>query len=193
MKSFQPLKRILFSVLLTLAVLAASLPQPALAAPLAATTCVTYHTVKSTDTAPRIAHTYGLKWREIAKANDLEYPYKLEEGQRLCIPPEGTSTSTTTTSYTITGKTKVSVTIVGRRVFVTASDFAVRSTFQVKVREATASIGGWHKIGPLRLNKNTTLTSVYTLPDELRSTPLISVCLKNMTTDELICRNAPHL
>ena len=66
--------------------------------PAQAATCAEYYTVKSGDTLYRIGLKYNLLWTTIAKANNITDGNKIYAGQSLCIPKDGsTSTSGSTT------------------------------------------------------------------------------------------------
>lgn len=175
--------RILVSSLLLLAFIITALPAPAQAAQ----ACAYYYTIKEGDTTPKIAHTFGFKWRIIALANDMEDPYKLVPGEVLCIPPAGTTTASFTDK-----SVKVTAVVRGNLITVTASGFDKKQVFIVKVREVTTGAGGWEKVGTLKVPKKRSVTSIYTLPRELRSAIYLEVCLKNATTDEKICRTSFH-
>jgi LysM repeat protein len=162
--------------------LAAASPQAA-----KAVTCVLYYYVKKGDTTPRISHTFGLKWKQIAVANDLEEPYKLTIGQRLCIPPKDFDPEPEEKAST--SKTKMTVTGLGNWVKVTAPGFSQTSIFYVKVRPSDTFVRGWYKIGLFKVSKNKENSETYRLPSELSEENFLSVCLKNATTDELLCRN----
>ena len=85
---------LLFSALMMAALVAAVLPfGVSAAASTAAASCRTYYVIRSKDTAPFIAHTFGVRWKDIAKANDLVVGEKLETGLRLCIPPKSETTN----------------------------------------------------------------------------------------------------
>lgn len=176
---FRRLSILAVGLALLLSMLAAVLPQPAEAA----VVCASYYTVRSGDTTVSIAQHFGMKWRKIAEANKLTYPYNLKVGQKLCIPDVNASTSESG---------KVSVVVRGMNVTVTASKFSARSAFNVKVRAGTAAVGGWYKLGVIKVNKNDTRTMVFTLPSALKTTSPLTVCLKESTTDELICRTVVH-
>lgn len=176
------LKRILTTLIL-LSVLLAALPQPVQAA-----TCASYYFVRSGDTPVSIAQHFELKWREIAKANKLEYPYKLKVGQRLCIPPKETEEeSEDATKFKVTiGATRNAITI-------TISGLNVKkASFNIRARNANAGVGGWILLGRLKAKKNTTTKSLYAIPKELQNVTFIQVCLKNLTTDELNCKVVVH-
>jgi hypothetical protein len=168
------------SALLVAAIFAAALPQPARAA-----TCARYYTVKEGDTTPKIAHTFDLKWGVIAKANKLNYPYKLKAGQVLCIPGEASTESTgESISYKVVAR--------GSTVTVTVTNPPNKRAYYVRVRDVSAGAGDWFKIGKFKVKKNETNTAVFSIPKELRTKLYLQVCLKNATTDELTCRTALH-
>ena len=196
-KLFVRIRRTAISAGLTLALLAAILPQPVQAA----TTCRAYYTVKDGDTTPYISQTFNLKWRDIAKANGMDNYEKLTVGQRLCIPPESASTKGETSTTSTGNNTKVRVpetdenavvlvSITGRRIGLTTRKFSVNHTYLVKARDATTSIGGWYKIEVINVKKSTTQNFNFDVPKNLRTVPVLSVCLKDMYTDELICRQS---
>jgi len=170
--------------LLTLAMLAAALPQPVQAA---SAPCVTYYTFKKGDTTQSVAHSFGLAWWEIGKANNMKYPYKPTVGQRLCIPPAGWADSLPTVTGFMSAFSK------GSKVTVTASGFTTRYLWVVKVKESTGKARGDYKIGRLVIPANKKVTGVYELPQELRNSTYLTVCLKNQTTDDKICKNIVHV
>jgi hypothetical protein len=187
--------KLAFAVLIALALVTGSLPRSANAA----TKCVEYYTVQEDDTTPKISQTFGLKWREIADANDLERAWKPVPDTYLCIPAADGAAKrssggglSTTTSVPSDSKASYSAEVVGRKVTINTSNFSKKQVFFVKVRDANQNIGGWLKVGTLRLPKNTAKTQTYPLPDGLRDKLYIDVCLKNASTDELICRKVLH-
>ncbi len=183
--------KFVFALTIALALVAGAFPQNAQAA----VKCVSYYTVQKGDTTPKISHTYGLKWREIADANKLERAWKPVAGTYLCIPDgatvkEGSSGSgiSTTTTVPSDKKASFSAQVGNRKVTVNLSSFTKKQVFFVKVRDAAQNFGGWTKIGTFRVPKSTTASKSYQLPDALRNKLYIDVCLKNASTDELICR-----
>lgn len=181
-KAFKKLGMALVSLTLVLSFLAVSLPQPVKAAT-DAVSCDTYYTVKSGDTIRTIAQAYGLKWRDLASANNLNYPYKVKVGQKLCIPAS---------EDTETENLKLTVTVRGSNVTVKASSSKFRYKYTIKVRAGDTGVGGWYKVGSLTVPKKSSVTVVYTLPKDLKTVSPITVCLKNVTTDNLICRTVIH-
>ncbi|HEX7974396.1 MAG TPA: LysM domain-containing protein, partial [Anaerolineales bacterium] len=177
------------SVLLALSFFAALLPQAALAAPAAATTCTAYHTIRSGDSTARIAHTYGLTWKEIAAANKLAASYTLKVGARLCIP----AVSTTSSSSATTGA-RFTVNLIGSgdRFSITTAGFSGVHKFNVKVRDASTSKGTWYVLGRLSTEETSKNRTIFTFPSQLAGRG-VAICLKDLTTDDLICNNVSRL
>jgi LysM repeat protein len=177
----QPLAfvRVLLSILLALSFLLAAFPSQAQAA---TTTCVAYYTVQKGDTTTKIAKTFGLRWRQIAVANDMEYPYVLKAGMRLCIPPKDFSTEPTVPAAAV-----LKAQAVNNRLTVTVSNTSARRAFYVRVRDASSIVGGWTKLGSIKVPKNTTVVRSYSLPANVSKATHLQVCLKEATTDQLVC------
>jgi len=182
---------------LVLAMLATFLPQSALAA----TTCASYYTVASGDTTPYISQRFGFKWKDIAKANDMTPEDKPSAGQVLCIPPLSKSTKESSTSGSSNTGVKVnqpedessavfSVSINGRRVYTTLSNFNDDHVYLVKVRDAKIGIDGWYKLGRISIISDSSQSFSFPIPTDLRNTLNLSVCFKDQTTNELVCRHA---
>jgi LysM repeat protein len=167
------------SVLLALTMLAAAVPQPALAA----TVCVAHYTVKSGDTTSKIAHTFGLTWAEIAMANHMKAGDRLKVGQSLCIPSKSPST---TQAGMMTAMAN------GNIVIVDMSGFAARYIWNVNVSDTSKTVSGVFKVGRIIVPANTAVKGAFKLPPELRKTPRLMVCVKNLTTDEKMCRSIGH-
>lgn len=176
---------VLMSAFIIIALVVATLPQNAHAA----AKCVAYYTVKEGDTTPYIAHTFGMKWGDIALANNLEYPWKLKPGQRLCIPSEANVQAL---------KDKPSKGIIntynrGNFIVASASSFPKKSTFYVKVRDITQSAGKWYKLGSFKAPKKGSVTKLFALPKELRSSIWLQICTKEATTNKTTCKTVIRL
>jgi LysM repeat protein len=176
--SIQRIVRLSLSVIMVLGILVAALPQSVQAA-----SCQVYYTVKKGDKTGTIARQYGVKWIEIATANNLEKPYTLAEGQQLCIPFK----------YSVSLKNNIVVKNDNNLIKITASDFSHTGNYYVKVRDITAGPGAWYKIGKMRVPANKEVSSSFQLPGALRSALVMQVCLKNGTDDELICQTVRHI
>ena len=171
--------------IIVLSLFLAAIPQPAQAA-----TCRTYHYVRSGDTTVSIAKTYGLKWREIADANNLDYPYDLDVGDRLCIPFKDEDKDEDDADDT---EFRLSIVATHNAINVTVSGLNVKkASFKIRARNSTTGVGGWVTLGTFKAKKKDTKKMVYTIPAELRSSLYIQVCLKNQTTDELTCKTVIH-
>ncbi len=179
-QKFSSHKIIIFttSILLFLAVALAALPQSALAA-----SCQAYYTVEKGDKTGAIAREFGVKWIEIAAANSLERPYQLTEGEQLCIPYP----------FSISLKNNLSVKNVNNLIKITASSFTTPGNYYVKVRDVTAGPGDWYKIGKMKVPVSRAVTSSFLLPKDLKGATFLQVCLKNGTTDDLICQTVRHI
>jgi hypothetical protein len=184
-----------FSVLLVVAILAMALPQSGLAQ----TTCRTYHTVREGDTKPYIAHTYGVKWSEIAAANDLSVEEKPAVGMQLCIP-EATSDNETTGGKPKTqvdepegeGSAVIQISISGGRISVHTDNFNKDHLYLVKTRDVDAGTGSWYKLGNISVQEDESQSFSFNIPQDLRDEPVLSVCLKDQTSDELICQSVSN-
>jgi hypothetical protein len=173
------------AVMITLAILTAASPQPAQAA----TTCQTYHWVREGDTTPYIAHTYLLKWREIAEANDLDIGEKPEVGQRLCIPAVDEESSKTEVVQPVDEeKANITVNIFGGRIYLSLSKFKSGHVYLVKARDAEIGVGGWQKMDRVKIEKKESYDLSFSVPKALRDVRVLNVCLKDQSSDELICR-----
>ena len=172
------------TVLLALALLAAALPQPVQAATNPKAPCVANYTVMKGDSTSSIAHNFGLGWWEIAKANSLTKPYKLKVGQTLCIPPKGWA------GQKVAGN--MSAYAIGAKLTISVSAFDARYIWTVKAKDTTGKVTGDYKLGQMVIPKNTSVTQVFLLPAELRYTSYLTVCLKNLTTNDKVCRYIIH-
>jgi LysM repeat protein len=176
---------VLMSVFIVIALIVATLPQSAHAAP----KCVAYYTVQEGDTTPYIAHTFGMKWGDIALANDLVYPWKLKPGQRLCIPSEANVEALKESP----SKGNINVYNRGNFIVASASSFPKKSTFYVNVRDITQSVGKLYKLGSFKVPKKGSVTKLFTLPKELRSAIWLQICTKEATTNKTTCKTVIRL
>lgn len=174
----QRIFRLLISAIMVLSVALATLPQPVQAA-----SCQAYHTVKKGDKTGVIANAYGVKWIEIAAANNLQKPYKLVEGQQLCIPFR----------LSVSLKNNLAVQSINNLIKISASNFQNGGNYDVKVRDVTSAAGEWYKIGKMKVSTHQKVTSRYTLPGVLKSAIYLQVCLKNGTNNDLFCQTIRHV
>ena len=183
-----------FSALLVVAILTMALPQTSLAQ----TTCRTYHLVREGDTKPYIAHTYGLKWNEIAAANDLSVEEKPAVGTQLCIPePSEEDDDTGQPKKQVDepkneGDAVIEMDISGSRISVHTDNFNNDHVYAVKVRDVDSGTGGWYKLGVITVQEDESQTFSFNVPQDLRAEPALSVCLKDQTSDELVCQSVSN-
>jgi len=169
------------AVLIVLSLLLGAFPRPALAA-----SCDSYYTVKSGDTKSSIARKFGIDWSDIADANDMDSTDKPQVGDRLCIPFKNDEDQANPNV-----KLKVGITHTALTLTITGlSD--KRSVFIVRVRDARVGIGGFYKLGRMKAKKSSTNKTTFAIPKELNKTLYLQVCVKNSTTDEMICRTVIH-
>jgi hypothetical protein len=195
---FRPGK-LAFSATLVLAMLAAFLPQTALAA----TPCRSYFTFRTGDTTPSISQFYGLKWKAIAVANDMKPNEKPRVGQVLCIPALSKSAKPTTTANTTYKKgvflpanesgALFTVSITRHRINTTLANFSSFHVYVVKVRDAKTAIGGWYTLGKISVITLARQSFTFDIPKDLKGTTNLSVCFKDQISGELVCRNALNL
>lgn len=157
--------------------------------------CRTFYTVKKGDTTPFIAHTFHLKWREIAKANDLIVGVKPKVGLRLCIPfasEDETSDQKLSSVPENDPKGKFRVSVSGGRITIIVENFQEDHEFRVKVRDYDVGIGGWENLGRISIDDDDEHRFTYNTPGELSGAFYLRICLKDQKTDELHCRRAPN-
>jgi len=173
------------SVLLALSMMAAALPQPALAAGATTASCTSNYTVKNGDTKSMIADKFGLKWQEIAKDNNLAVNPKPVVGTKLCIPTKHWAASAYNGTMTASA--------VAKKLSETMSGFDTHSIWNVLVKDGTGGSNGYFKVGRITAPANGSVTGVYTLPQSLWKTPSLVVCVKNAASSKTICTKINHV
>jgi hypothetical protein len=166
----------------------ASLPQGGASAQ---SRCQDTYTVQGGDYLIKIAAQYsGITYLDIAEANDIEAPYVISRGQRLCIPRrDGGGTSGGTGGTPISAD--IAVTKVGSDdIEVSVTDLQRNAAYFVKVDDRNDSGYEWFRVGVLRTDSDREGEERFDLPDELEDARSFNVCLKNTVTDDLICNDA---
>jgi hypothetical protein len=175
---------IALSILIALSMTAAALPQPAFAAGATTATCASNYTVKKSDTKSSIADAYGLKWWEIAKANNMPANPKPVVGATLCIPTKSWAASAYNGTMTSSA--------IGKKLTVTMSGFDMRSVWNVKVKDATGGVNEYFKLGRIITPAQGNVTHIYNLPQDLLKTPSLLVCVTNADSSRTICNKIDH-
>lgn len=164
-------------LLYVFALLAIAPPKTAQAA---GSKCVKVHIIAAGETKAQIAKAYGMSWKNIAINNKLHAPFNLQAGQKLCIPA----------ASRIKIKHTISAAVTNSQVILTVNLYPSKTVFQVKVRGIGTSVSGWYSLGNMWVDKNTLEKSSFVLPVELKGASTLNVCMKNMETNELVCRTA---
>ena len=170
---FHQITLLFFSALLAVSLLAGAFPNSAKAAD---ADCAKTVTVGAGQSIYRISREEDVPVNRIANANDLEPPYKLVAGQKLCIPatPEPSSNFKWTPAYD------------GTQVTVTGTNFKKTYPFFIKVRENDTS--KFTKLGKAVTAKDGTMDFKKKVPSALTDLPFVTVCLKDGRTNFLTCK-----
>ncbi|HEX7973330.1 MAG TPA: LysM peptidoglycan-binding domain-containing protein [Anaerolineales bacterium] len=182
--------RLFTSIILVLAVFASVLPQPALAAP-AAVGCAKNYTVLSGDTLSKIAFNNNVAVADLAAANNLKDPFVLQVGQVLCIPGTAaatTSTSSTSSSSSASNKPSVTAATEATRITITINNFPGKTTYYLRIKDSFPRVYDWRRLGRVRTNKDGSTQATFQMPKEMRILDSISICLKNVVSDDVICK-----
>ena len=177
--------RFALSLLLAMAIMVTALPRPVMAESNTPTaTCAKTHIVLKGETTASIANLYGMPWGDIARANNLTKPYTINPGDKLCIPYKKGLTPL---------KGTITITAKADKLTIKASNFKDTFVFFVKAKDALANNAPWYKIGGMTVTKGKqTQVTTFTLPKDLRGAALLSVCLKNVYTNDLTCYSVPR-
>jgi hypothetical protein len=146
--------------------------QPTLAA-----SCYDFHTVKKGEYLSQIAKKYGVSWRTLAEINDINSPWVIYPGQKLCIKEQGTTNpkpqpgATPTFSIVSVDKDK-SVTI-------KTNNFPANESFDVLMGAfGTRGIGG-KKVETISSGKGGSFTANFKIPASLRGSRQIAIRLRS--------------
>jgi LysM repeat protein len=180
-------------VVLILTFVLVSFPQqqPALGA------CSYKYKVQSGDSLYKIATLYNVTLAELADANDLKAPYLISVGTTLCIPPGASkpeATKTTTASTTTTtdndedsSKEAYTALSVGGIVWIGMANFSKEHFYYVKVYDAASKIwtSTYYKLGIFQTDKDGKFGAWWHLPQKVRDSYRITVCVKDAIDDDL--------
>ena len=95
------------------------------------------------------------------------------------LPPASAFAASVTPDFTLEK--------VGKELTVTVEGAQTKSTYFVKVDDASKSGYSWTKIGVLETDKYADGEDTFTLPTGLRKVTEFNVCLKNTQNDDLLC------
>lgn len=182
---FRPLM-LVFSLLLALTLVVSAIPQASVTAQ---ANCKVQHTVVAGDTLSYVANLYQVTWEEIAKENNLQPPYVITTGTVLCIP-DGTATSTGSTSGTPTakkdGKTPVlEVSPSFNSLHINVENFVAKTPYYVRVHPRSTGVS--YRIGNFTTDKSGDFADWFRLPNYVPYSLDMDVCVKNTWTDAVSC------
>lgn len=181
---------ILSITLLATAILSASLVTQGIAATNSKTSCASYHTVRANNTLKSIITTFHVRWQDLVSLNKLASPsYTIYVGQRLCLPKSKKDYDVPTGSAFKTRPANFTVARTNNNISISTSSFPKNNVFFVKVDDARASGITWYKLGAIRTGSKASGKYTFKLPSQLVKTSFFTVCVKNATTDILVCRN----
>jgi LysM repeat protein len=178
-RSKRPLSGLLL-LLLAITLIVAMLPQGTAEA----VTCKFKHKVQEGETLIYISYLYGIDWQLIAEANKMTAPYLVAPGQTLCIP-EGTKPSNTNTSTTTSKNATLQVVPGQNEILVSVENFGKKTSYYIRVWPADTNDS--YRIGHFTTNKEGDFTGWFRMPYFLHRSPRMTLCVKNVWTDEASC------
>ena len=175
------------AILLVLTTFMAFHPQPAQAA------CAFKYTVQSGDSLYGIANRFSVKFDDLVEANKLTTPYLIYVGQVLCMPKGAIKPVTTpvpgTTPSASTKKVPVIAGVyLGDISWVGVSNFPRERIYYVNAYPAEKGYWSYpsYKIGMITTDKNGQFGAWFHLPSEMGSPYTITVCVKDVITDDVV-------
>lgn len=175
----------LLSLALVTAILSAAIPQPAAAQSRPSRKdCPQFYRVRPGDMLLKIAEAYRVDWRELARINDIEYPFDIYYGTRLCIPTRKQARWPTDAA---SGPVQFRTNLFTSVLVLHLDEVPARSIFNVRVRDETGG-SAWRKVGTLRAGDSTAVSGSFDLPRALQTASSLTICLKNVRNDRVSCR-----
>lgn len=170
------------AVLIAVSMLMAAFPRTAQAA-----TCADRYTVREGDTKSSISRHFDVNWEDIADASDIDASDRIRPGQRLCIPEVDNNDERPNANVRLRASathTLLTLTISGLS--------QKKAIFITRVRDASVGVGGFSKLGNIKVKKSDTAKKSFTIPKELMNALYLQVCIKNASTDEMRCQTVIH-
>lgn len=162
----------ILSILIIVAILAAAFPHPAQAA-----LCKRTVTVQEGDNLRALAKLYHTTSNKIAFANNLDKPYVITPGQKLCIPSDNVPKGQ---RFNWNGMIK------GNMVYLTGNDF--RNTHTYFVNGKTSSKDRFYSLGKAFTNSSGDLNASFALPTALQNKNYVTICLKEKSSNATDCK-----
>jgi len=178
----------IFIILIIISIITASTPAMVNAAPFLKIACAFDYHIRKNDTLGKIASRHGVKSVDIVRVNSLKKPYAIYIGQTICIPNK--SKEGFKDIPVVYANARAAYFVIGwerKGIKIRTIDFPKNESYFVKVNDPNVGISRSEKLGTLRTGKKGVNSFNYPLPKELRDATVIHVCLKNTSTDLLLC------
>jgi LysM repeat protein len=157
-------------------------------------TCESWYAVRSNDTLGIIASRFGIEPYQIVNSNDLKSPYTIYMGQKLCIPKAAVHADKLKKlpkKYLNQGAATFTVSWTPGGIIIKPLNFPVKSRLLIKADDLWDQSAQWIKAGVFTTKKGVKEYKIR-MPRELKDAHQLSICLKNLNTDLLMCRNTPY-
>jgi hypothetical protein len=149
--------------------------------------CKYHYRVVHGDNIYTIADQYLVEWQDIVDLNRLEFPYRIDVGQYLCIPDYKIVPTATPGGVSRLGEPGFQPWVVGNQLTIRGDEFPGWTTYYVKVK--SQSFNG--RVGAIRTLGGGSLEATFTLPKGWWYEQGMVVCLKDVSSfNTSSCRNA---
>jgi LysM repeat protein len=187
MSGYKKYSNLFIAMLMLFAMLAAAV-QPAAAASQAAT-CQRWHTVVRGEYLSMIARMYDTDWRTLAELNDIDSPYTIYPGQRLCVSTtnSGSGSGGTDTDGNPPPSSGSSVRIFAERVqedsYVTliGKRLLANARYTVYLSKYSGFSSGAYLVGSVTTDRNGSFEHIFRIPGRLNDIPKIYAHAKSGT------------
>jgi LysM repeat protein len=173
------------NTLVLLALLLATFATPALGpSAQAATTqagCSLIYKSPGDESLQKLAKRYSVSLTALARANDLPTSYVTEAGDKICIPNKNWRNEPNAKLLATPLRSK-------KVILVEASGLNKSTAYIVRVKDTNTNL--WYKLGKVKSdNKGVLKQTAFTFPKDLLKKPYLTVCLKNLLKDTLVCKS----
>jgi LysM repeat protein len=140
--------------------------------------CKQWHTVKSGEYLTLIAKPYGVNWRTIAEINNIQSPYTIYPGQKLCL---STSSSVPYTPPVSSSGVKVYATSVreDKTVTLQGKDLTPLTRYEIYLSNEKVANATRLYIGTVLANKDGDFKATFNIPKKLYDVSKIKVMIIN--------------
>ena len=129
----------------------------------------------------KIAKRYNVSLTALAKSNGLPTGYITVKDDKLCIPNKYWRNEPNAKLLATPLKSK-------KVILVEASGLNKNTNYIARVKDTKTNL--WYKLGKVKSDSKGVLKQTsFAFPKELLKTPYLTVCLKNLLKDTLVCRS----